>query len=128
MSDLPNGVKSNLDTAPKEEIDYAQVDLVPVSYSSIDEKYPNTKFSKSQRRILEKLSDGKSHKATELLKLFPDTYENKRSILTVSISFIRVKIAHLGEDIICEVGQEKRTFYKHIMYVLKEDKKLDKSR
>ena len=69
-------------------------------------------FTKTEKSILELLSDGQGHDLGELRKLLPDELGDRVNV-RVHIYNIRKKLEPEGETILCEMRWRKG-FYRHV--------------
>ncbi len=71
------------------------------------------KFTPTQQRIIDVLSDGKPHSRKELKGCLPDELAELKTV-NVHIAHIRVKLRPIGEDIICEMGSMYQLGFRHV--------------
>lgn len=72
-------------------------------------------FTPTQRRILTVLSDGACHPHEELATCLNDDLAGPKA-LDMMISLIRKKLRPLGQNIICETFDDRKTF-RHVRIV-----------
>lgn len=71
------------------------------------------KFTKTELRMLEVLSDGYPHTRLELFACCGDQLSDARSTVLVHIANIRKKIRPIGEDIDCCI-KNRKIHFRHI--------------
>lgn len=78
------------------------------------------KFTPTEQKILDRLSDGKRHLRDDLRLLLPDHIMNQRSALWFHMSRIRKKLNPIGEEIVCEFSCGK-IHYRHVRLINVQD-------
>lgn len=75
------------------------------------------KFTPTQQKIIDILSDGQRHTAQELFDCLPDELGYIDN-LTQHISNIRNRLKPIGQWIVCETAN-KRRYYRHVRLLAK---------
>lgn len=70
-------------------------------------------FTPTERRMVILLADGKPHTRRELHKCLVDELGPLVNIKP-HLQAIKKKIAHLGEDVVCVLGQSRKISYRRI--------------
>ncbi len=68
-------------------------------------------FTPTQERLLDVLADGQSHQKNDLMAAIGT--EATSSLLRVHLTFLRRKLRPMGQDVVCELLQE-RTYYRQV--------------
>lgn len=72
----------------------------------------NGRFTATEKKIIDVLSDGLPHRREELHACLPDELGDRIN-LNLHISNIRKKIVGRGEDIVCQL-RNRRIHYRHV--------------
>lgn len=74
---------------------------------------PRPKFTVTQQKLLDVLSDGLPHTKGELKKCLPDPEYSEDINVTWHIIKLREQLKPIGQTIVCEFANRKR-LYRHV--------------
>jgi hypothetical protein len=73
------------------------------------------KYTATERRMLEVMSDGLPHSRDELWKCLADQL-SKRQAIRPALSRLRIKLREIGEEVVCELHKQT-IYYRHIRLI-----------
>lgn len=71
------------------------------------------KFTPTEQRILDLLSDGLSHRREEFLSCLYDEL-GRLGTVRLHLYNMRKKLRPIGQDIVTEMGQSRILYYRHV--------------
>lgn len=75
------------------------------------------RFTPTQQRMIDVLSDGLRHTRKELEACLDDELAETHSAVSVHLTAIRKILRPIGQDVILEYEGQNRTYYRHVRIV-----------